>query len=149
MTDQIVRLMTQRENQLKKAVQKALRDTGDFPEGRLRSSSRNGKDRYYHVLDANDPDGKYIRRGDRILAQKLAQKEYNEEFIRRARGEIDAIHRMISKLADDGVKPFYIPPLRPSNFCILGRGKPLSRYISHQLRHSPPNQTGRLSASCS
>ncbi|MBP5221920.1 MAG: hypothetical protein J6Z35_02010, partial [Lachnospiraceae bacterium] len=107
MTDQIVKLMKLRENQLKKAIQRAMKDVGGFPEGRLRSSSRKGKDRYYHVPDKGNPDGTYIRRGDRILAQRLAQKEYNEEFIRRAQGEVDALQGIIKKLTEEGVDPFY------------------------------------------
>ncbi len=51
-----------------------------LPEGTLRVSVDKGYPRYYRCQEG-DKVGNYIRKQDREIAQKLAQKEYNSKVL--------------------------------------------------------------------
>ena len=92
---EILRLMKEREERLKKALAKAEREAGSFPEGRLRISYSNNRPRYYKMTRCGDTKGEYIVKEKRREAEALAQKDYNRQFLEIAKGEINRLERDI------------------------------------------------------
>ncbi|MCR5735463.1 MAG: hypothetical protein K6G22_12730 [Lachnospiraceae bacterium] len=84
---------------LKKAIAKAKKDTGPYPEGNLRISSNKKQVRYYHITRKGDTQGKYIEREHRDIAAALAQNEYNKQFLKKAEHELAMIERTISQFS--------------------------------------------------
>lgn len=56
------------------------------PEGRLRSNLQRGKKPQYYLITPDilktNPNGKFIKSSERDLAVKLAQKEYDQKFLK-------------------------------------------------------------------
>jgi hypothetical protein len=105
--DQLINALNKRIDTLRKGIQKASREKEQFPEGHLRCSIRHGHDRYYHVTDTSSRNGIYIKKKDQILAQKLAQKEYHDEFLKRAHAELDDLKQVVNHLEQDSVDRYY------------------------------------------
>ena len=89
--DKLVKDINERIAILKKAVRKAEREAETFPEGHLRVSVDKGYPRYYCVTETGDVSGKYITKNNRMLAYNLAQKDYNEAFIKQAKEELNRL----------------------------------------------------------
>lgn len=77
------------------------------PEGRLRCSTNKGCNEYYLIINPKDRCGKYIRKDNRDLAASLAQKEYDEEILRRALAEQRSINHLLSKYDRIPIDTFY------------------------------------------
>ncbi len=86
---------------LKKAISSAEKDEGNYPEGRLRVSESNNRYRYYRVTKKNDRDGKYIKRENAKMAEKLAKKDYNRIFLKQARYEVKKLEQLKEKLSNE------------------------------------------------
>ena len=97
--EEIIELMKERVKILKKSMKTAKQDILKFPEGRLRVSYSNHRARYYHLTETGPAKGTYIKKKDRILAQKLAMKEYNEAFLKDAEKELTLLEKTISILS--------------------------------------------------
>lgn len=67
------------------------------PEGRLRISVRNGVSQYYKVCKKYS-NGCYICKKDLPLVKKLAQKQYDEELLKAAGFQVEAIKDLIGIL---------------------------------------------------
>ncbi|MGN1165878.1 MAG: hypothetical protein ACI4S2_05615 [Lachnospiraceae bacterium] len=69
------------------------------PEGKLRISHKRGKPIYYHrtCFKKSDPKslGKYIRKEDIALAQRLAQKGYEENLLEDIEEQLKAIQKCL------------------------------------------------------
>lgn len=93
-------LQKQLENSIKKA-----------PEGRLRISHKKGKPLYYHRSTAGDKKasglGTYIRKKDVILAQELAQKEYEEILLKNVQNELKTVQNYLNKINENGLTEAY------------------------------------------
>lgn len=89
--DKLVKDINERMAILKKAARRAEREAGTFPEGHLRVSVDKGYPRYYCVTEIGDVSGKYIAKNNRMLAYNLAQKDYNEAFIKQAKEELNRL----------------------------------------------------------
>ncbi len=119
-----VEMLENRMKMLKKALKKAGRESGQFPDGHIRLSSCRGKMRYYHIRPGQVGDGTYIPQGNEGLIKQLAQKEYNVRFLRTAGDELAILKNTAKKLrassADfayegmrQGLKPFVKPYFEP------------------------------------
>lgn len=83
--------------QLEKTAEKQLEEA---PEGKLRISRNRGKIQYFYRQHSTDKAGRYILQENKELAEKLAQKSYDEEFLQSIREEtaaIDAYFRKVPK----------------------------------------------------
>nr|MCR5107112.1 hypothetical protein [Lachnospiraceae bacterium] len=102
--DQLLKLLKQRETELKKALVKAESDDIPSPEGHLRLAGRGNNVKYYHVTKPGDTRGSYIAKKDHRLAIALAQKEYHNKFLIKAKEELSLIsscyHRLSAGNAD-------------------------------------------------
>ena len=72
------------------SLEEALRTA---PEGKLRVSSSRNNARYYLVKDNETSQGRYLRRSERKLAKRLAQKEYNKSILKLLRREEKALSK--------------------------------------------------------
>lgn len=105
--EQIKKMLEERENyllQLKKEKEKALKAA---PEGSLRICSRGNKAQYYQRNDPKDFNGVYIRENDFVLAQKLAQKDYDSRILAAAEKELKAIQKYCSSCPNAEVEEIY------------------------------------------
>ena len=83
---------------LEKAVEKAEKDCGSFPGGHLRVSESRNRFRYYHITEPGDHVGKYLTKDCSGLAKALAQKDYNERFLKSARLELSMLEKTLSRI---------------------------------------------------
>ena len=72
------------------SLEEALRSA---PEGKLRVSSSRNNARYYLVKDNETSQGRYLKRSERKLAKRLAQKEYNKSILKLLRKEEKALSK--------------------------------------------------------
>ena len=77
------------------------------PEGHLRIRNDNGKQRYYHITNTNDTQGKYIRKKNVELAYQLAQKDYMQKLCNEVRQEIGDIDKFLSKYTENTIENVY------------------------------------------
>lgn len=92
---EILKLMNQRAALLRQAIKKAQKEEGTFPEGHLRISVDKGYLRCYQVTETGDNSGKYILKKERSRASKLAQKDYNSDFLKVASKELERLENNI------------------------------------------------------
>ncbi len=64
------------------------------PEGRLRVSTNGTNARFYQIVRSGDVTGRYLRRSEKALAEKLAQKGYDRQILTLLREE----ERLLEKL---------------------------------------------------
>ena len=68
------------------------------PEGSLRISSCRGVIQYYHRQIPEDSRGTYITAANQVLAQKLAQKDYNRHLVKSLKKEIRLLQTTLTQL---------------------------------------------------
>ena len=68
------------------------------PEGTLRISSCRGVIQYYHRQIPEDSRGTYITAANQVLAQKLAQKDYNRHLVKSLKKEIRLLQSTLTQL---------------------------------------------------
>lgn len=91
--EEFEKMLKSRENyllQLKEEKQRALKTA---PEGSLRICCRGNKSQYYQRNNPKDFNGVYIREKDVELAQKLAQKDYDQKVLCSIEEELNAIRK--------------------------------------------------------
>lgn len=84
---------------LEQAIKRAEKDAGSFPCGHLRVSTSRNRCRYYQLTEPGDLVGKYLTKDCLVHAKALAQKDYNEQFLKEAQKELAALEKTLSKLA--------------------------------------------------
>lgn len=92
------------QEQIKSSLQKA-------PAGKLRITHKKGKTLYYHKSIVNNNKasdyGKYIRKEDVLLAQQLAQKEYEEILLKNVQNELKTVQNYLNKINENGLTEAY------------------------------------------
>ncbi|MBO4533481.1 MAG: hypothetical protein J5726_07270 [Treponema sp.] len=63
----------------------------------LRIAQKNGHPQYYYVTKNTYPAGTYIPKNKQALAQKMAQKDYNEKSVKLLQKEINATERYLKQ----------------------------------------------------
>jgi len=99
MRDEIIELAGTRLSHLKKLVEFLEKRIASAPGGRVRIDNKHGKISCYYVNDSNN-NGQYIKAGDMQLAQKLAQKAYDEKVLRSAKHELGVLQDIVNKYPD-------------------------------------------------
>ena len=97
--DEIIKLMKERTETLKKSIARAEKDVGTFPEGWLRINPSANRVRYYRLTDTGDSEGEYIKKENRRLAHQLAQKDYNSKFLKDAKLELLKLEQITEQLS--------------------------------------------------
>ena len=88
------------------------------PPGRLRISAGRKRARFYHVTDAANPSGKYIRDSQQELIKALAQKDYHIKCLESLNRELVLLKRLnqfyhpgqTEPLPGDGYASYYYGP---------------------------------------
>ena len=83
--EELLRIKKEKENALK-----------NVPEGHLRICRRGDKVQYYHRTDTKDFNGVYIQQKSIGMAQKLAQKDYDEKVLASVEKELYALDKYLS-----------------------------------------------------
>ncbi len=99
---------------LRKMIKTKQRALENAPEGRLRISNNNGYIKYYIVLPDEKSSGRYIARSDIALAEKLAQKDYDERVLKAAEQELKAWLLLADRFPSHPVEEVFdlLSPLR-------------------------------------
>lgn len=81
----------------------------DAPEGSLRISKCSGHIQYFHCTE-EDPrnGGKYINKSEKELAQRLAQKGYDEKVLRLVEKRLKQIKRFAKEYQDDEIEKIFL-----------------------------------------
>ncbi len=93
----IIELVSSRITMLKRAIRNAEKAKSSFPEGRLRTSRTGGRIRYYEVTEKGDSSGKYLHKDELDTVQNLAQKDYNKQFLKAAKSELEMLEKFLLK----------------------------------------------------
>ena len=88
-------VLSKRLHELKEAEKKACQELADAPDGRMRISKQKGFLRFYHVTEANNHRGTYIKKENEQLARDLAQKDYNIKLVNSIKQEKKAIEAFL------------------------------------------------------
>ena len=67
------------------------------PPGRLRTTIRGNKPRYYHITDPKKANGQYIPRGEEALAARLAQKDYDTTLLPLLERQLELVNNFIDE----------------------------------------------------
>ncbi len=103
----ILILMKKRAAILKKAIAVAKRAEATFPEGSLRVSPRNGSVRFFQRMEDKSLKERYLKKDEKALAELLAQKDYNRQFLKQAEYELDKIKKTIRLLEGNNADSVY------------------------------------------
>ena len=68
------------------------------PEGSLRVSKSHGSVQYYHKVNSDDKNGRYLDAEHRDLAQKLAQKAYNIKLLPAIKKELALLQAVLVQI---------------------------------------------------
>ncbi|MBO4900669.1 MAG: hypothetical protein J5509_10315 [Lachnospiraceae bacterium] len=98
--EKCIETMKQRLKSIKTAIKSAEKDKARFPKGRLRVSQSKNQVRYYQVESSDNFSGLYLTKEQHDVAKALAQKDYNEEFLKSARLELEELNRTIRQLSE-------------------------------------------------
>lgn len=77
------------------------------PKGYLRYCKSGNRIQYYHRNDPKDYSGTYIRSEQKKLAEKLAQKDYDQRILAAAQKERDALDRLLRQYNGKFVEEIY------------------------------------------
>ncbi len=105
--EELLKCIKERMAIIKKAIAKAEKESGSFPEGRLRVSKNGKQVRYYQVLKQSDTIGEYIKKANMALVGKLAQKDYHDHFLRDAYEELKRLEKLFSLLSSENADQTY------------------------------------------
>lgn len=105
---------SKRQQALTKLVREKKQALKKAPPGRLRVSSTQGYVRLYHVSEVGDNTGKYLTQDQKALAQKLAQKAYDEQVLAMGEQELRAWKQLAALFPDKTVEEVFdnLSPIR-------------------------------------
>lgn len=99
-------MLRQEQERMENIIQIAKTRLVDVPEGTLRVSKSNNYVQYYHCAEGHKK-GKYISKKEEGLAQKLAQKSYDEKVLRVAQKRLNQIQKIVKDYEDDEIEKIY------------------------------------------
>ena len=79
----------------------------ELHDGKLCISNDKRNLHYYYITEQGDTRGKYIPRKDSMLAQKLAQKDYQKQLYRKAEKELKDINTFLAKYGESHLEDVY------------------------------------------
>ena len=100
-----------REQELKDIAKGCKRQLNSLPEGRLRIAVKSSGPQFYQTLDGRE---EYIRKEQRDLAKKLAQRSYTEKVLRRSMSELAKMEELESIYRADSAAEIWkeLSPIR-------------------------------------
>lgn len=90
--------------QWKREKEIALRSA---PKGTLRVCCNGNRTQYYHRKDTGDSNGIYLRKSEKELVCKLAQKEYDQKVLRAIEKELEVVEKCLASYSLRGAEAIY------------------------------------------
>lgn len=87
-------------------IRQAKANLKDAPEGSLRLSKTHNYPQFYHCTDENKR-GSFIKKENKEIVQKLAQKSYDEKILKCAEKRLSQINRMLKDYKDNEIEEIY------------------------------------------
>lgn len=87
--------LQKRAQELEKLVSVIGKELPKLPEGKLRIVKKNNTLQYFHIQDAKDTCGKYLKVEERKFADALARKSYLEKLLAETQRELRAIEKYL------------------------------------------------------
>ena len=100
-------MLLEEQKRLESIIEKAKGRLVNAPEGKLRLSKSNNYVQYYHCYKASK-SGEYISKSNYTLAQKLAQKSYDEKVMKLAEKRLSQIKKIAKDYIDDEIEQIYL-----------------------------------------
>lgn len=100
-------LLQDKVKEMDKLMLKAEKSLKNSPDGTLVLSRSNGTIQYYHKTGKNQKKGKYIVAKDRSKAMALAQKDYDQQFLKKVEKQREKICRAIKQLPETEMTEIY------------------------------------------
>lgn len=97
------KLLLEEKKQLEKIIEERSMQMENVPEGTLRVSTDKEYTRYYKCTEESK-SGIYLRKKDLIVAQGLAQKEYNGKILKTSQKRLRQITDMLKDYEDDEIE---------------------------------------------
>lgn len=88
-------------------ILKAEESLKNAPDGILRISQKGNLVQYYKRENEKDKNGKYIKKQDKSLAYKLAQKDYDKDILETAKDQKTKISRFLKQYRPDKILDTY------------------------------------------
>lgn len=104
---QIQQTLTKKIQELNRLRTKAERSLKKAPEGSLVVSSSNGVPQYFHKNSNKEKKGTYIKKANQKLTKALAQKDYDQHFLKEVDNQIKQIEKVLKGLPDREVKELF------------------------------------------
>ena len=98
-----INLLRQRIDQLSKTIQFLQKQLKIAPQGTLRVSKSHNSLQYYLRDTKNNKNGVYLKKNQKALIQKLAQKSYNIKTLKNIQAELDSASKYYSFLSSNAV----------------------------------------------
>ena len=112
--DELVHVLQQRKKELKALQQKVensiIQGKKGIPDGRIRTIQCKGNTQYYLITkedSVNHPNGKYVKKEDTHLLQRLAQQNYDKKILDELNKELDGIERMLKMYHPENLISIY------------------------------------------
>ncbi len=94
--------------QLKKVVELAKKRLQSAPQGSLRIKGKKGGVEYYYKDESiKDKNGKYIRKGEELVARAIAQRDYDIKLVKNATERIKMFETFLEKEEKTSLKKLY------------------------------------------
>lgn len=95
-------------NKLEKVIEQAKERLRTAPKGFLRISRKGSKTEYYYKsAEISNKNGRYIKKKERELARRLAQRDYDARIIEISEERIKAIHIFLKKYKETDLGEIY------------------------------------------
>lgn len=100
-------LLQDKATEMDKLILQAKKSLNNSPDGTLVLSRSNGTTQYYHKTEKNQKKGVYIAAKDRSMAMALAQKDYDQQFLKTVEKQRKKICRVIEQLPETEMTEIY------------------------------------------
>ena len=100
-------MLLEEQKRLESIIKRTKDRLVNAPEGKLRLSKSNNHVQYYHCNEENKT-GAYISKSNYDLAQKLAQKSYDEKVLKLAEKRLSQILKITKDYTDNEINQIYL-----------------------------------------
>lgn len=131
--EQVYAELQERTSYLSEIIRSKENSLVDVPEGRLKANGGKRRAVYFVRADKSDRRGRYIPASNKELANKLAQKEYDEAVLKAACKEKKAIETFLRSTQKPRVEEIYKSFSELKKALIVPVSLPVEKYIQQWL----------------
>lgn len=100
-------ILSEERNQLENVVEEARRRLVTMPEGNLRIKKKRSDIEYYYKSKDTSVNGRYIKKSEKDLARRIAQKDYDAKLVRCAEERIKTIDTFLEGYEKTSLQRIY------------------------------------------